>query len=400
MVSFLMAATLFALYLFPFGARGDDPRRNDKLVEALRAEFTSSGLAAPPEPPSDLGVHATCVKFGLACSDAYVDFLKDEVAKLHGTAGGIPPSQAEKPKRVPPTSAGKERRTPKSPVEDNDPTRDVKLEKLQRLRNVYRDKLLELHSSEKRWECFFTRISSVLSSLLLSHVSSFVLWFWTAFAPHVPVAMLLMAVLTWVFFGTHIPNEHICCLRAARPAFAMDQLLARSAPPKSVASLVIERERCSGYDDFGEFNDSATGASAEGEVQGHEVERRDEYWDLVRFSLIEAYDMYHAEVIVLKLRLVLSLLALLMLIWSVISLPLQTVDLQNGGFVKTLVSSVLPEWVPAVAGLHFAWSCVGGLVAFACWEVFAAGEMLCRLNARSATMCDSILKEWSWKLDG
>nr|CCC89812.1 unnamed protein product [Trypanosoma congolense IL3000] len=266
--STLAAAAVILLMSFTsLKVRGEDPRRNDGRVERLRAKFSAAGVETPPAPPADLGVHTACVKFGLACPDPYVKFLAEELAKLQGHAGGASHGKDEEEEvptpMAPPPGA---RKAPKPPVRDNDPTHDAKLERLRRLRNVYRDKLLALHTTQTYWGCLLPHIKTITHRVFLLYIATVMQLLCSPLTLHIFFAAIIMTVLTWILFGTHIPNEHMCCIRATKPVFAMEGLLRSWGPPKSVANLVIERELCSIWGDAEWIDGTSTGNAPDKEA--------------------------------------------------------------------------------------------------------------------------------------
>ncbi|KAG5473786.1 hypothetical protein LSCM1_04416 [Leishmania martiniquensis] len=86
----LALCTLSALVcLAAVGARTPSvPQQyRDKRVAQLRAALLDSALhrlEALPEPPLALGVHTACIKFGLGCPDAYIQFLEELLTPLRG----------------------------------------------------------------------------------------------------------------------------------------------------------------------------------------------------------------------------------------------------------------------------------------------------------------------------
>ncbi|KAH8619669.1 hypothetical protein ERJ75_000131700 [Trypanosoma vivax] len=200
------------LALVSHGVMSSDTRRNDPVVLSLRDSLKAAGVDPLPVPPRELGVHATCLKYGLSCDDRYVEFLKEELRKSlkSSPVPGHPEESLETPRKSTENSedvgSSWEQRAHASAGDE------VQLENLLRLRNVLRDQLTEQQSSRGFLRCEGSQLVAWFIHLIAEFHSAFVEQYWGFIMLRLFPCVLLTALLTWLFFGDRIPHEHLCGL--------------------------------------------------------------------------------------------------------------------------------------------------------------------------------------------
>ncbi|KEG14695.1 hypothetical protein DQ04_00341100 [Trypanosoma grayi] len=413
-----LAVCLSLLLLCGVGVHGDDARKNDEVVSQLREKLAAAGVDPLPAPPHNLGVHTACVMHGMACPDSYVAFLEtllNSPKKDPSAPAGSGPGTENKKKPKPPPKkearantapvGGAGRRGHRATKKEDDPVGEAQLENLRRLRDVLQERLVERQSPESQWRCQEYHWLRKGLRLTLAVHEMMVERYWNFFVHRLLPCAVLTVVLTWVFFGDRIPQEHICSLLADDPSYLLNGQRLCRRKPLSVAELVMEREK---YNFSDEDENAADNANINGEAAPMgDLERmvkhsrrtganhRRERWLATRFALLEAHEESRLRVVVLKLRLVLSVLVFFSLLWTVFSLPMRVSDLQSGGgMLQQMFGMLCPSWMTTSVALYMGWSWVGGMVAYAGWEAVSAGEAIIKSDERAASLHEKILQDW------
>ncbi|EAN93052.1 hypothetical protein C3747_47g265 [Trypanosoma cruzi] len=400
----------FVLLLSVLGvdAEEEDVRRNDEVVARLREELAEEGVEPLPEPPRELGVHAACVRHGVGCPDEYVEFLESLQRTPHTFPETKPRNDAMSAER----SGNMRRQTPLHgagerraySIKGEDAVIEVQLENMRRLRDVMRERLAKQQSPEQQWKCKeFLWISRGLKMVEAMH-SVLLQKYWNFVMNQLLPCVLLVFVTVWVFTGNRIPREHLRSLLADDPVPVFNEVIIRRKSPQSVAQLVMERESHN-FSSMVDIDDGSSSPSAVPNGFAKEKEdsmraiinyRRDR-WFATRFALLEAYHEAHIAGVVLRLRLALSAAVLLMLCWTLFSLVLRASEVRrnsDGGIIQHLLVMLFPSWVTTSFVLYIGWSWIGGMVAYAAWELVSTGEALVRTGERAAALHEKILERW------
>lgn len=429
---------------------------NDETVERLRSKLAAQGVNPLPEPPRELGVHTACVKHGRACPDAYVDFLlaqtktstttrsseeseKDAVVDDDEGEGDNNNNHEEeddddnnnnndnkannkKRKEIKRKSdfvnnmakrgrgsQGKKsfrddfKVNRKAPASNNDFANEAQLENLRRLRSVLRERLNEQLSEENQWQCaeaiWLRRglyFALALNNFIVKSCWNFIMY------SVLPCTLLLFSIL-WVFFGDRIPYQHLRGLFSSDPAFVLSDIMSRGRRSSSVAELVMEREGHNVTSNYENEENNSRGSSDNLRQfrrlsRESSVNYRRDRWLVTRFALLEAHEEYRVIRVVYKLRLLLATLVFFLLFWTFVSVLLEAKNLTNkkGGFglLRFIFSTFCPAWMTTTFAFYFGWSWLGGMVAYAVWEIVSIGEALVRSGEKAAALHERILRRW------
>ncbi|ESL06916.1 hypothetical protein TRSC58_05402 [Trypanosoma rangeli SC58] len=384
-------------------AHGEEVRKNDDVVARLRKELAAEGMDTLPTPPRELGVHAACLKHGMGCPDTYVGFLEG----LRSAPPTPPETRAAKvaagseawQDRRPTSGEVRERRRGRT---DREVAAETQLENLQRLRDVMRDRLAEQQSPEQQWKCKEFRwlrmgllVTQTLHNLAMEQCWGF------AMQQLLP-CVVFVTVTVWVLFGDRVPRQHMSSLLAKDSMSVLTEVITRRKSPHSVAELVMKRESYNVTDisdpediNVPGFRDGFAKMKEES-LRSSSNHRRDR-WFVTRFALLEAHNEARIAGVVLRLRVALSATVLLLLCWTLLSLVLRATEVRknsDGGMLHYLLVMFCPAWMTTSFVLYAGWSWIGGMVAYAAWELVSAGEALVRSGERAAALHEKILQRW------
>ncbi|EKF33049.1 hypothetical protein MOQ_003091 [Trypanosoma cruzi marinkellei] len=403
---------VFVLLLSVRGVDADeeDVRKNDEVVARLRKELAAEGVQPLPEPPRELGVHAACVRHGVGCPDVYVEFLETLRGNPHTVPEATPRSDALRAARngntrrsTPRYGAGEGRTHPRR---SEDAVIEVQLENMRRLRDVMRERLAKQQSPEQQWKCKEFRWLSWGLKMAEAMHSVVMQKYWNFVMNQLLPCVLLVFVTVWVFIGNRIPRQHLRSLLADDPVCVFNEVIIRRKSPQSVAQLVMERESHN-FSSMVDVDDG--GSSPPNTPNGFAKEKEDsmraiinyrrDRWVATRFALLEAYHEAHIAGVVLRLRLALSAAVLLMLCWTFFSLVLRAADVRrnsDSGILQHLLVMLFPSWMTTSFVLYIGWSWIGGMVAYAAWELVSTGEALVRTSERAAALHEKIRGALVW----
>ncbi|RNF25628.1 uncharacterized protein Tco025E_02124 [Trypanosoma conorhini] len=399
----MYAVLLFLLSLAVLGggggARGEEVRKNDEAVARLREALAAEGVDPLPEPPRELGVHAACIRHGMGCPDTYVGFLQGLRRAPHtspeaAAQGGAPQG------RMQPSEGRRGRERGRT---DREVISEAELENLRRLRDVLRTRLAELQSPERQWKCQeFRWLRRGLVIAQMTH-NLVVEYYWGFVIQRLLPCVLFVTLTVWVLFGDRIPRQHMRSLLAKDPLCILNEVITRRNSPHSVAELVMKREsynvtEISDPEDIHVPGFRAGFAKMKEDSLRSSANHRRDRWFVTRFALLEAHHETHIAGVVLRLRLALSAAVLLVLCWTLLSLVLRASEMRrrsDGGALHYLLTMFCPSWVTTSLVLYAGWSWVGGMVAYAAWELVAGGEALVRSDERAAALHEKILQRWS-----